>query len=103
MAVVLPADVVRRRHADRGQVARDDPGRGAVRAVRLAPGARVQRRGIPDADRRALVHQLDLDDPRACRACGVLGTVSGGAPAPAARDGPNSDAYLTGRRLAGSD
>src|SRR5690348_18321284 len=67
LAVVLPADVRRRRDADRGPDARHGPGRGPVRAVRLAPRARVHRRGVPDADRRALVHQLGLADARARR------------------------------------
>ncbi len=41
------------------------PHRGAVRAVRLAPRARLHRRGVRHADRRALVHQLGLADARA--------------------------------------
>ena len=41
------------------------PGRGALRAVRLPPRARVHRRGVRHADRRAVVHQLGLADARA--------------------------------------
>ncbi len=65
LAVVLPAGRGRRGHADRGPVVRHRPHRGALRALRLPPRARVHRRGVRHADRRALVHQLGLADARA--------------------------------------
>ncbi len=36
------------------------PGRGSVRHLPQPPGPRVRGRGLPDADRSALLHQLDL-------------------------------------------
>ena len=44
---------------------RHGPHRGALRALRLAPGARVRGRGVRHADRPALLHQLHQPPPGA--------------------------------------
>src|SRR5712691_8643148 len=67
LAELLPADQGRRGGADRGPLARLGPHRGALRQLRLASGARVRGRGLPGADRSALVHQLGLADAGAGR------------------------------------
>nr|WP_284287283.1 peptide-methionine (R)-S-oxide reductase [Angustibacter aerolatus] len=49
----------------RGPLVRQRAHRGALRHLRLAPRARLLRRGLPDADRPALLHQQRLDDAAA--------------------------------------
>ncbi|CAA9241067.1 MAG: Peptide-methionine (R)-S-oxide reductase MsrB, partial [uncultured Corynebacteriales bacterium] len=49
----------------RGPGAGHGAGRGPLRALPLAPRPRLLRRGLRHADRRPLLHQLDLADVRA--------------------------------------
>ncbi|CAG7654048.1 hypothetical protein SBRY_60345 [Actinacidiphila bryophytorum] len=64
LAVVLRPGRHRRRRADRGPLDGHGPRRGALRALRLAPGPRLRGRGLRHAHRPALLHQLDLAQAR---------------------------------------
>ena len=60
VAVLLRSGGFGCRDPERRQLTRNAPGRGHLQEVPQPPRSRLRGRGIPDADRSAVLHQLDL-------------------------------------------
>src|SRR5215210_6679439 len=95
LAVVLPAERVRRGGADRGRLTRDAAHGGPLPTLRFASRARLRRRP-PDADGGPLLHQLRVDQPGAGPTVGPV-PARGSSPRSAAPGG-GGPARLPGRR-----
>src|SRR5690606_24412762 len=90
----------RPRRAPHRPQSRDDPHRGALRALRVAPGPRVRRRA-PDPDGRPVLHELGQPDVRLRRVAAPASTAHGAAAPPSQQTRPAAASVLPSSHAAG--